>query len=480
MRCFLISGLLLITGMLTWQASCAAAENASLNKDAVDVGSRRELFVDDWLIGSLDGARRELHHPIPREIALTYDRPHEGNISYYVRVFKDGDVYRMYYRGGNYDWSTKKVSHQVVCYAESKDALSWTRPNLGLHEFEGSTENNVIWTGSGSHNFSPFKDENPKCKPEEQYKALGGGGGGLLAFGSPDGIHWRVISEGPVITKGAFDSQNLGFWDSHRGRYVDFHRGFDQGVRAIMTCTSEDFLNWTEPEYIDIVGAQAQHLYTNATVAYHRAPHIFLAFPKRFVPNRPPATEHPFPGVSEGVLMTSRDGEHWHRWDEAFLRPGQNDQRWWERNNHIAWGLLVTPSDLPGAHPELSLYAIENYYTGPCRLRRFTIRLDGFVSVNGPFSGGEMTTRPLTFAGKALSINFASSAAGGLRCEIQDAEGNAIPGYSLDDCPVIYGDRLDHVVAWKSGADVSELAGQEVRLRFELKDADLYSLQFRP
>ena len=184
------------------------------------------------------------------------------------------------------------------------------------------------------------------------------------------------------------------------------------------------------------------------------------------------------PGVCDGVLMSSRDGMHWNRWDEAFLRPGQNIHRWWQRNNYTAWGLLETPSNLPDNRPELSLYATENYYTGPCKLRRFTLRVDGFVSLNAPYSGGEAVTRPITYGGEKLVVNMATSAVGSLRCEIQDADGQPIEGYTLADCPEIYGDELERVVAWKSGEDVSALAGKPVRLRFELKDADLYSIRF--
>ena len=463
-------------------------------EEPAHIGSRRELFVDDWMIHSLKDAQQELHHPAPQEVAITYDGPAEGNISYYVRILKDGQKYRMYYRGAHHDWSKKKTTHQVVCYAESDDAIHWKKPNLDLFEFNGSKENNVVWMGLGKHNFSPFLDTNPQCKPEEKFKALGSGNKGLVAFASPDGIHWKLMQDKPVITKGAFDSQNLAFWDEHRGQYVDFHRGFTNKVRAIMTCTSDDFLNWTDPKFIDIKNSPPQHLYTNATIAYPRAPHLFLAFPKRFVPSRA-AAWHPDPknnhrGVSDGVLMTSRDGNSWKRWDEAFLRPGQNRERWWQRNNHIAWGITTTPSPLPGHVPELSLYAIENYYVGPCRLRRFTLRMDGFVSINAPYTGGEMTTRLITFDGpKAdsdkpkspveLELNLATSAAGSVQCELLDETGKPIPGFSLADSEEIYGDELAHVVKWKGKSDLTKIAGKPVRIRFVLKDADLYSLRFR-
>ncbi len=286
-----------------------------------------------------------------------------------------------------------------------------------------------------------------------------------------------------MITDGKFDSQNLAFWDTVRGRYVDFHRDFVDKVRAIRTCTSDDFLNWSPTQLIDLGDAEPQHLYTNATIAYERAPHIFLSFPKRFVPSREaayqPRPDHDFSGVSDGVLMASRDGVKWKRWDEAFLRPGENDHRWWQRNNHIAWGILTTPSDLPGTRPELSLYSIENYYVGPCRLRRFTLRLDGFVSVKAPYKGGELITVPINFKGSELEINYATSAAGSVRCALLDTRGAELPGFTLEECDEIYGDELARVVRWRQGTDVGQLVGKPVRLKVALRDADLYSFRFK-
>ena len=93
-------------------------------------------------------------------------------------------------------------------------------------------------------------------------------------------------------------------------------------------------------------------------------------------------------------------------------------------------------------------------------------------------SGGELVTKPVRFKGKKLAMNFSSSAAGGLRVEIQAADGKPVPGFALDDCPPIFGDSIERTVTWKYGGDVSSLAGKPVRVRFVLNDADLYSLKF--
>ena len=446
-----------------------------------EIGSRRELFVDDWLIERMTGLEQRLNPPTPREVAIVFDAPWEGNTSAYVTVFRDGDRFRMYYRGSHFDLETGKTPHrEVTCYAESDDGIRWRKPKLGLVEFDGSTANNIVWDGIGSHNFAPFKDANPNATPEARYKAIASGKGGLYAFQSPDGLRWSLMQETPIITEGAFDSQNLAFWDAVRERYVDFHRGFRNGVRDIMTTTSNDFLNWEEPRWLDWGDAPPEHLYTNAIIAYPRAPHLFFGFPKRFVPTRKKA-DHPHPGVSDGVFMTSRDGLRWNRWREAFVRPGPMPSRWVNRNNMTAWGILLTKADDPSLPDEYSLYVSEGYYTGSdTRLRRYTIRQDGFVSIHAGVPGGELVTRPLVFEGSRLTLNVATSAAGTVRVEIQDAEGNPIPGFTLDDSPEIYGDSLDLVVEWKGGADVSALAGKPIRLRFVMEDADLYAIRFTP
>ena len=448
---------------------------------AFDIGSRLELFVDDYLIDRMSGAALALHKPTPREVAIVHDQPWEGNTCGYHTVFRDDNHFKMYHRGSDHDQQAQNSKHEVVCYAESEDGIHWTKPDLGLVDFNGSKQNNIVWDGAGSHNFAPFKDTNPNCKADRKYKALAGGAGGLHAFKSSDGIRWSLMSDGPVITKGAFDSQNLAFWDTTRNAYVDFHRGANTTgntrVRDIMTCISADFIHWTEPAWIQYPGAPIEHLYTNQITPYYRAPHIFMGFPKRFMPTRH-IGEAADKGVSDGVFMTSRDGLRFKRWGEAFIRSGLQKERWINRNNMTSWGILETASDIPGTPNELSIYSTEGYYGGgSCRLRRFTLRLDGFVSVQAPLSGGEIVTRSLVFDGSALVINFSTSGVGSVQVEVQNSEGKAIEGFALADSE-IYGDEIAHVVIWSGGSDLRSLAGKPIRLRFVLRDADVYSFRF--
>ena len=482
MRAFVRRGL---ACALLASAGPAAAQPTAL-------GGRLEVLWDMERIASLDNARLTLHAPKLREVAVVHDQPWEGNVCCYHTVFQDGSLYRMYYRGANWD---KKATHaEVTCYAESDDGIVWRKPALGLIAFNGSTSNNIVWSGHGSHNFTPFRDPNPDCPAEQKYKALGGNEKGLVPFVSPDGLRWRVLRVEPVITKGAFDSQNLAFWDAEKRLYVAYFRDFQKGnansgVRAIKTCTSKDFISWTEPEWLAYeAGTKEEELYTNAILPYPRAPWIYVGFPKRFVASRATPWDASggggIPGLSDGVFMSSRDGRLFKRWERAFLRPGQQCERWVNRNNMTAWGLIETAPEFPGAPRELSLYSTENYYSkSAARLRRMTVRQDGFVSVQADEKGGTVTTKPLTFSASAggatmLLVNLSTSAPGQLRCEIRDETGRALPGFTLAECKALYGDGIELPVVWKSGADVKALAGRAVSLHFELKDADLFAYRF--
>lgn len=498
---------------------------SSLHADPIAIGSRRELFVDDFLIEKMTGkAEQRLHQPQAHEIAITHDAPWEGSGTGYHSVFKDGGKYRMYYKAWQLTVTAPgKVNtgeHPLfTCYAESEDGIHWRKPELGLHEFKGSKANNIVLAPGkmGAANPDPghiaiFKDDNPAAAADAKYKAIvrSNSPKGLLALKSPDGLRWSPMSETPVITDGAFDSQNLAFWDAQAGLYRAYWRYFTggttdeknwkpSGFRAIRTATSKDFVHWENKQDLRYVDSPDEALYTNQVKPYARAPHLLLGFPTRYIERgwseslkalperehrewRSKASDRYGMVVTEGLFMSSRDGVTFKRWNEAFLPPGiERPGTWNYGHQYLAWHLVETKASLEGAPDELSLYATESYWTDrSSALRRYTLRLDGFVSLHAPMSGGEVLTKPLTFTGHSLSMNFASSAAGGVKVEIQDANGKPMPGFTLSDCEEHFGDSLARTVVWKNGTNVSALAGKPVRLRFVLKDADVYSFRFEP
>jgi len=242
----------LSTRLLLIPVAILSLLSSSFAEEPVHVGTRLEPLVDDFLIDRLAGdAQQVLHRPQPREVVLVTDRPWEGNTCAYYTIFRDGNLFRMYYRGSHADKKMTGTHREVTCYAESRDGVHWKKPDLGLFEFNGSKKNSIVWDGIGTHCFVAFRDDNPQCPAEARYKGIGRGRPrgkrGLYIFQSPDAIHWKLMRPGPVITAGAFDSQNLAFWDPHAKIYRGYHRTFASGVRAIMTETSSDFVNWTKP-----------------------------------------------------------------------------------------------------------------------------------------------------------------------------------------------------------------------------------------
>jgi hypothetical protein len=176
--------------------------------------------------------------------------------------------------------------------------------------------------------------------------------------------------------------------------------------------------------------------------------------------------------VSDAVFMTSRGGDTYQRtFMTAFVAPGIGPENWTSRTNYPALGVVQT------GPAEMSVYVNQNYGQPTSHLRRYAMRLDGFASVHAPYEGGEMVTRPLTFTGSQLLLNFATSAAGGIRVEVQDEAGRPLPGFALDDCQELIGNEIERTVTWKGG-DLGKLSGTSVRLRFMMKDADLYALRF--
>ncbi len=483
----LSNNLLCLTIWLTLFCAPLFAEEGS---SVIQLDSRLELFVDHYLIDTLIDTRLVLQKPRDEGPVLKFDNPWEGDESAYFTIIKDEDTYRLYYRGLP-PKDKDSIYHQTTCYAESKDGIHWVKPNLRLFEANGILDNNIVLANAGevNHNFSPFLDTKPGVDPDQRYKALGGiFNGGLFAYVSKDGIRWKKLQEKSVFTNGGFDSQNVSFWSESEQCYLCFFRtGAGQGhgtFRGVARTTSKDFIHWTDPVRMGKAEDFAEHIYTNQTSPYFRAPHIYIATAARFMQGRQVLTEEQasqigvnpnyFKDCSDAVLITSRGGSHYDRtFMEGFIRPGIGLENWVSRTNYPALNVVQT------GPTEMSVYVNQDYAQPTAHLRRYSLRLDGFASVSAPYKSGEMITKPFTFSGEKLHLNFSTSAAGEIRVEIQDVNGQPISGYSLEDSQILIGNEIERVVAWKNGPDVSQLAGKPVRLRFVMKDADLFSMRFK-
>ena len=489
----------------------------------IEFGSSKECLFDSALLDpSGTSAAFRLHAPVYRGTVMVHDAPWEGNGCDYHNFFFDpdwkgvrgdhpGGMYRMYYLGwwmsnGNND--SQKPGGIRVCYAESEDGLSWEKPSLGLAEFKGSRENNLLFSQDEPNNFDNFmvfRDTCPACLPEERYKAVASWNGGesgkpnvLRAYYSADGIRFRL---GPILTSaGNFDSLNVAFYDEYAGIYRVYFRGFHEipsgdlnaGVRDIRTMVSPDFQNWSEPALLDFRGAPDYALYTNCVLPCPGAPHILIGFPTRYMERqswsknfdeltgaearKKRMTLHPRYGltVTDCVFMVSRDGKSFQRYEDALIVPGpENGLNWIYGDAYPARGILTAPSPMPGAPDEFSLLIPANHWSDkPAVLDRYGIRKDGFVSLRGPMEGASMLTMPFTYTGEDLVVNFSTSARGSILFRLISDEG-------VFESEETFGDALERRVRFPDDGTVGILSGKPVRLEAVLRDADLYSFTFR-
>ena len=246
-------------------------------------------------------------------------------------------------------------------------------------------------------------------------------------------------------------------------------------------------MQWSDPALMSYVtdgqSSPTEELYTNQTHPYFRAPQLYVAIAARFVPGRQAISdeeaavlhvaERYHKDLSDAVLMTTRGGHVYDRtFLSSFIRPGIGARNWVSRTNYPALGILQT------GPTEMSIYTNQDNAQPTAHLHRYALRLDGFASVHADYNGGELLTKPLIFSGSRLDLNFSTSAVGSIRVEIQDTNGHPIPGFAAADCVEVIGNEINRTVSWKSGSEVGSVAGKAVRLRFVMKDADLYAMRF--
>lgn len=481
-----------------------------------NIGNRRELFWDDFLVEKdRTTARLTLHSPQRKELAIDLDKPWEGDACGYLQSVKVGDVYRIYYGAGMIAHDGLPSSGSI-CLLESRDFVHWERPVLGLRQYDGSDRNNILmsWAaGDYEDNFFVFEDTCKACREEERFKAIGMRTDSTKAFPenmqlwcytSPDGLRFRrgwKMTDGGVKNGGNFDTLNIAWWDEAKGRYVAYVRGFHgrDGRRDIRYIESPDFKTWSEPRLLDFGGQDDYPLYTSCVSRYYRAPHILVGFPTRYVCRDRWTKNFDLLGGDENarrrrermkddkrfglattdcVMMTSRDGLRWNRFDEAIFSPDlETEANWVYGDCYPMVGMAETPCDYGKGLSELSMYMCEGQWSGKStRMYRYTIRIDGFASYRAAYDPCDLTTKPFCFEGKKLSINFSTSARGYVFVELQDEYGKPIEGYSSCE---IFGNSLDRTVYFGDSCDVSDLAGKPVRLHFKMSDADVFSFVFK-
>jgi len=460
-----------------------------------ELGGDRHVFIDGLLIDKKSHVTLTVNPPQRKELVIVADKPWERNgISCYCNVFWDDNYkqYRLYYVPIHLE--SKPIYRLAM--ATSKDGIDWEKPNLGVVEWQGSKDNNIVIDSQREGTVMI----DPNGSPDKRYVFLSTEPEiGARLFTSPDGIHWTMGTK--QISSHHSDSQISTFWDDRLKKYVHCPKVIIAGdrPRAIGRVETSK-MDETWPSDIPMVMSgddgdpPSVDLYTNSTQKYALAPNVYVAFPTPYYhyndPSRAYLNEPALKlggkkndGVIETQLAVSRDGKKWTRYRTPYV-PLYNHEGLNLKVNMVFPGMVYHDT------------CIEQYFGGYAfthgdtnarsRLRgrelggifRLEQRVDGFVSADFAYEGGNLTTAPFTFTGGALKLNVNTSASGEGRVSILDEAGKPIPGFGIKDCDFISGDYLDKQVTWKGKPDVSALAGKPVRLRFEMRGAKLYAFQF--
>ncbi|MBN2295267.1 MAG: hypothetical protein JXM70_22745 [Pirellulales bacterium] len=474
--------ILLVSGVLS------GVLNAGEQK-AIDVGSRKQLFFDKKFIDSSDGITITMNPPVKAGIVLRPEKPWEKfRLTSYFTVIQEKDHCRMYYSCFSEDqWSVPNAweKHAYLCCATSKDGIHWERPNLGIVEFEGSKQNNIVLKSVVDG--TVFVD--PTAPPEQRYKLLHTIGphiGGLRVSYSADGYHFTI---GEPVSPWNPDSQQVAFWDKRIKNYAVYLRKNTDRGRSVGHLRLDDITKPWPAELPIVFTADANDprdvdFYTNCCVLYPWAADAYFMFP---------AAYHHFPpqmgndGLLDVSIACSRDGVKWQRPDRGpYIRLGENSQ--WDGKFIMAGvGLVRMGNEIYQYYNGIDMTHIgtrrmqksqRDKTTGWGFMGRVVQRLDGFYSADAAYAGGRLVTPPIRFSGKQLVLNLDTSSAGHARVSILDAAGKPLPGYSITDCEIILDNNVAHVVTWDGKSDISALAGKPVRLRFEMRSAKLYAFQF--
>ncbi len=490
----------------------------------IALGSRKHLFIDDALIDQAEKVDFRVNPPRLAERVWQ-----QRGMTNHLVVFEDvegGDGLIRFYGNG---------PQRSLAVWTSRDGVEFEAPDLG-REYLGA-RNVVIEDPVGLGTI--FVD--PNAPPEERIKYFSGyRGRGHYVYSSPDGYRFVRNETSALPFRGA--SQSIVYYDEQRQVYVGYHRsdmlrtpGGKSARTSMMTETKDLMRPWpleplspteqhelaktmplgkkipyfvdngplTPPgfgvEYPAVFGPEENldpvgtDVYVPKCLKYPWAEDTYLAFPIMYFhyhgdgPAERQALGMPEANRGSGPLETqlsvSRDGIDWHRYPRpAYIGIGRHDEYdlkkayighgMVKRGNEI-WQYYVGSEFYHSAWPTSEKQGLRE------AIFRVVQRLDGFVSADTPYTGGELTTKPFTFDGNRLLLNIDTDAAGFAQVGILDGEGKPIDGYSLEECVYINGDFTEAEVEWLDrGSDISHLKGKTVQIVIRSRGTKLYSLQF--
>lgn len=489
--------------------------------------ARTLLFVDDHEILYRSGTERvavPLQRSSANPVIKGREKPWEVAIAW-TSVYRNPKTgrYQLWYQAYAGEEARDKTRRCVVSYAESEDGLHFTKPNLGLFDFNGSKETSIVLIANGGtsdrYGVSVVVDEREK-NPERRYKMahfdFSKDGGpempGLNVAFSADGIHWEKHGGGtlspasygnygepvpfidetnrpwsrPLSMADALDA----FYDPARDVFAIYGKMWIDGPDGSMywkhaagRIESKDFLHWSQPELVATPDEQDA-----PCVEFHTMPVFFYEgcyFSPLQILNR--AVQG---GIVDVELALSRDGFHWQR---PFRKP------FWiehspQKGGFDSGAIFVSPQPVV-LNDEMRFY-YGGYSQGATGSddQKLTTGIGLATLPRDRFAGlrpvavsdqptlkmplkdiGQFTLKPFDFSGvKQITLN-ADASIGSIRVEVLDESGKRLRGFSKDDAVPIEGDSLRHLVTWKDHR-ISELAGKRCLLRFHLNNATAYAL----
>ena len=456
----------------------------------------RHLFLDPAFLEQSQNVAMRVNPPQQREIVIRADRPWEQlMISLFLTVLDEGEKLRMWYI------CRDEENRPNVAYAESTDGVAWLKPSLGIVDYEGSRDNNLV--GLDSLEGTVFLDD--PAPVEERYTYLTHLiTEGMVRFHSPDGLHWSRDAV-PLMKFGA-DSQAVTFWDERVGRYAVYLRGWEErpDKKLYRTIVRADLPSLTEPsstlpteksrhlwgkdkvaviadEYprvlvTDEADSPDSDVYTISAQPYPLDPRWYLGFPSFF--QREGSRKD---GRLDVEFVGSRDGFRWHRYDRSpYVRPGTIGS---ESGGMVFMGpwLVVRGDEIwqygTGFRSHHGDKAARERQTDGV-IYRYVQRLDGFVSLDFGAAGGRAVTTPVTVDGSHLVLNLDTAVLGSLRVGLIDSEGKPLVGFGEDECDVLRVNSTRARVTWKGGAALTDIQGRNLRFAFSGEFAKLYSFYF--
>ncbi|OAI55517.1 hypothetical protein AYO49_01155 [Verrucomicrobiaceae bacterium SCGC AG-212-N21] len=463
--------------------------------------SLRHLFLDPAFLQSSENTSLHVHAPERREVVIRADQPWEKlMISFFLTVREEEGKLRMWYICRDAD------NEPNLAYAESTDGVNWVKPKLGIVNYRGSTENNLV--GVPGVEGVVFQDPKARNVGEKYVYLTRLKGAAIYRYHSPDGLRWQR-DEKP-FSNIASDTQTVTFWDENLGRYVLFLRGRGEKPgskeprRTVTRATTDDLtkpLAITLPQNskeqkaflkaggglptvleADASDPAESDVYNISAQPYPLDRRWYVGFPSFFQrqtnPANPAATNY---GRVEVQFVGSRDGIRWERYDrEPYAAPGLAGS---ESANVIfmGTGMVVRGDEIwqygTGFHSHHGDVAARKAQTDGV-IHRYVQRVDGFVSLEFAPAGGNCVTAPVKVDGAMLKLNVDTGALGTMRAALLDGQGKPHHGFELEQCDVLRTNATGAVVSWQGRTDLSPLAGKSVQVAFAGSRARLYSFYF--